>query len=162
MHSSRSFFLLLLFGLSGAAWCGCPPGTYQESTRDVVYCVPLPGQQPQQNGQGPEWLTRWGAVAVGISPHGTAFGASKEMKSKRAAEKAALKECKSDGQGAACKIEMTYFNQCGAVAWGNDFFQTARAVSIEDASRIAMNICEDKTQNCRVYYSGCSYPLRVR
>jgi Domain of unknown function (DUF4189) len=53
------------------------------------------------------------------------------MKNQRAAEKAALKQCKSRGGGKSCRIQISYADQCAVIAWGDRFYNTARAETVE-------------------------------
>lgn len=66
--------------------------------------------------QGPQWATRWGAIAVDGDKG--AFGGVEGQRSKGAAKRSAISECRKDG-GKRCKVLASYYNQCGAMAWGD-------------------------------------------
>lgn len=151
----RFLFLILLF-LSMPVLAGCPEGTYQQSTRDVVYCVPVPGQGSQPSG--PQWLTQWGAIALG----GGGFGAARGESSKRKAERIAMKACKDSGGGKNCHIGLSYFNQCAAYAVADNYYVgMARGPDLGEVRRQAIGYCGQGGENCRVTYSACSYPAQV-
>lgn len=108
---------------------------------------------------GPKWAMRWGAIAYG----GGGFGAAKEMNTQAKAKKAALAACRDSGGGNACKVALSYTNQCAAYAIGDDYsVGLARSPIAEEAESIALATCAESTTNCRVTYSACSLPVRVR
>lgn len=149
--------LWIVFFLPVSSMAGCPPGTYQTSTPNVVYCAPLPGQ-PAGQALGPEWLSQWGAIAYG----GGGFGASRGMGSKRKAEKTALRQCQGSGGGKQCKVAYSYSNQCVAYAIGQHYFVgIGRGAEQRHAERDAHSICAGGDNDCRVTYSACSYPAQV-
>lgn len=136
---------------------GCPEGTYQQSTSDVVYCVPIAGRGVGQS-QGPQWLTQWGAIALG----GGGFGAARGESSKRKAERIAMKACKDSGGGKKCHIGLSYFNQCAAYAVADNYYVgMARGPDLGEVRRQAIGYCGQGGENCRVTYSACSYPAQV-
>ncbi len=150
---------------------GCPAG-YEpwkipvESASDC-FAIPNYGQQnsqlPSQTvPSGPQWATRWGAIAIGSTASGGGVGVVTDMKNQRAAEKAALKQCKSRGGGKSCRIEISYADQCAAIAWGDRFYNTARAETVELASDLSLAACSKKTENCKIYYANCALPVRVK
>lgn len=107
------------------------------------------------------WANRWGAIAVDNVNGGIGIGRSVGMRSKRAAERAALKDCRSKG-GQACKIGISYGNQCAVIAWGDQHYSLATGVTIELAARTATSLCSKFTTNCNVYHAECSEAERIR
>jgi hypothetical protein len=108
---------------------------------------------------GPYWATRWGAIAV---DGGTGkFGGIEGLSSKRKAQKAAISECRRSG-GKKCNVIASYYNQCGAMAWGDSKVASYTGPSRQEAIEFALQSCNKTTTNCESYYSGCSYPERVR
>jgi Domain of unknown function (DUF4189) len=136
----------------------CPPGSqpYGGGNAGWVACTPVP-DRTELAASGSLWETRWGAIATGIG----AFGAANDLSSKRKAAKEAIKQCKANG-GKKCSVQMTFYNQCGALAWGDAGNTTFNAHSLEDAEQSAVAQCQSHTRNCRLYYSACSYPKQIR
>jgi hypothetical protein len=153
---------LIVLTVACQAANACPAGTIQQQGIGWQGCAPIPGVGGDSaSSQLPQavWEDRWGAFAIDLS---VGVVSSKDMPSKRKAEKAALDECRIKG-GAKCKIELTYFNQCGVVISGSTGHNTARAASIDRASEIGIDICKKSgDSNCSVYYSECSFPVRVK
>ncbi|MFC3902284.1 protein of unknown function [Acinetobacter marinus] len=152
------------FALSNSAFAegGCPSGYVPTPNQGqpcaADYNLPHWNQgQPQAQPQV-RWADRWGAMAD--DGNGTA-GIVESRNSKREAEVAAVKECKKRG-GGNCKTFATYYNQCAAIAAGGERSDWARAETKELAIKISMDRCEKKGINCRVYYSGCSLPVRIQ
>ncbi|WP_082648571.1 DUF4189 domain-containing protein [Lysobacter capsici] len=105
------------------------------------------------------WENRWGAFAIDLK---TGLGASKSMRSKRAAQTAAMSECQRKG-GRTCKVEFTYFNQCGVIVAGAKTFSTSAAPTVERAAELSMDTCRKSgDQSCYVYFSDCSPAELVR
>lgn len=158
------FLALLLLLLAGAANAeqGCPDGFVPNAAGTPgVPCVPgsAPnwGDQPQQPIV--RWAARWGAFA-GDSESGK-IGQASGMPTKRKAEKQAIAHCRSKG-GSNCKVELTYSNQCGVVAYGGGYMNTASAATVDEASQIALRRCNDNSSSCKIYFSDCSYAERVQ
>jgi hypothetical protein len=136
------------YGGGNAGWIMCIPPGQAEAPVGVSLTAP-----------GPQWETRWGAIAVdnGVGTYGGIEG----FDSKRRAQKAAITECKKYG-GKKCKVSIAYYNQCGVLASGDTYSITARGPDIYETAERAVNTCSKHTQNCKPYYGGCSYPERVR
>jgi Domain of unknown function (DUF4189) len=155
---------ILIFLAVGTVFAegGCPDGYFPVGGGSAGWqgCAPMDGgnSQPQAN-LGPEWATRWGAIAH--DGEAGRFGGAEGLSSKRKAEKAAIKECKKNG-GRVCKVKISYYNQCGAMAWGNGFLTSARGPQQNAVIQDAVDTCNKKGGSCQPYYSGCSYPERVR
>jgi Domain of unknown function (DUF4189) len=150
--------MLMGFGPSLSAEGNCPPGYYQTGATDFVGCAPLPAQAGDEPADpGPKWASRWGAIATGKG----AFGTANNLSSARKAKKAALKQCKENG-GQNCKISISFGNQCAALAWSASWIDAAAATDVQQAEAKAIKECSDLTEVCKIYYSACSYPERVR
>jgi Domain of unknown function (DUF4189) len=138
----------------------CPSGYYPVGGRDAGWfgCAPVNGQSGTEPADpGPEWATRWGAIATGKG----AFGTANNLSSARKAEKAALNQCKANG-GKDCKINLSFGNQCAALAWGTASNYVEPAADILLAENGALKSCGEVTQDCKIFYSACSYPERKR
>lgn len=106
----------------------------------------------------PKWADRWGAIAddgKGI------FGIVSNMSSKRIAENSALDECKNRN-GGDCKVQLTYHNQCAAVAASTSATFSSGSPTLEEAKSRAMKRCIATGNQCWVYYSGCSLPEQIQ
>jgi hypothetical protein len=152
------FYLCLA---SASAWSQqmmCPPGSVPIGGGNAgwVGCSPVPGSTVAPN-PGPAWSTRWGAIATANG----AFGTANAMSSARKAEKMALKQCKGKG-GKDCRVTLSFANQCAALAWGAAVNTTQPAGDLPEAEALALRTCSERTQNCKVFYSACSYPQRIR
>jgi Domain of unknown function (DUF4189) len=151
--------LLLASGHANAEG-NCPEGYYPYNATGVqVACAPIPGYggSGEPADPGPSWQTRWGAIATADG----AFGTSNDMTSKRRAERQAVADCKKKG-GNRCKVKIAFYNQCAALAWGETAGMTFRSPEIADAEQSALKQCSAQSKDCKIYYSGCSYPKQVR
>lgn len=106
------------------------------------------------------WTNRWGAIV--IDSNTGLDGLVTDYSSKSAAVKAAMNACVSLG-GRQCKVEQVYSNGCAAVAWGSNSHGTTSADTEAQAQALAMQACtEGGTQGCKIAYSACSLPVRIR
>lgn len=163
---ARVLFVLVALSLSCLAEaqnCGgmpavngvCIPPDSPTSPLNSTY-----GQQPGQPAVLPmKWADRWGAIATDATNGGV--GAAASLPSKRKAEKAALATCRTKG-GSGCKIALSYYNQCAAMAWGASYATTTAAATIEEASDNAIARCSEHTTDCQIYYADCSMAERVQ
>lgn len=166
--------VLLAAGLSMgnvSAEQGCPdgftPNPVMTGTPGQNQCVPIPGlsRSPTDSAPGPmvpqvRWATRWGAIATDSASGSTGIVGS--MSSERKARQGALAQCKGKG-GADCQVQITYSNQCGVLAWGNNRMSTARGATLEEASQMAIGECERGAgTSCKVFFSDCSLPERIQ
>ena len=78
-----------------------------------------------------------------------------------AAIQAATAMCQRKG-GKNCRVDITYSNQCGALAWGSNHAVSARGRTLEIASKFAIDACENDWQEVRGLFSDCSLPVRAR
>lgn len=162
---------ILLLGLlcvSGHAFAegGCPEGMYPTGGGNGGWtsCAPIPGygsSGPGQSNPQPSqvWVKQWGAIAV--DEKAGRLGGTDGSSSKREAKKAAIEECQKNG-GSKCKVAIAYYNQCGALAWGDNYGTSASGPERDDTIKNALASCVKETVNCKIYYAGCSYSARVR
>jgi Domain of unknown function (DUF4189) len=157
--------LALLLALSGSLDAvkaqSCGAGYRQEGGAEIIHCVPLeqPPTPSEPSSTGPLWETRWGAIAV--DSIAGKFGGAERMTNKREAEKAAKNICKANG-GTKCKTVIAYHDQCGILAWGDARYTSFSGPELDATAQRAIAACSEFTNNCQVYYSGCSYPEQVR
>lgn len=139
----------------------CPPGYFPVGGGGAGWegCAPMGGDPDQGAGRTqPQWETRWGAVAVTNG----AFGYSHSWPTEHQAIGEALSQCSRDAGGATCTLSLSYYDQCIALAWGQKGSNSVSAPDIGQAERLAVENCSKRTTSCKIYYSGCSYPERVR
>jgi hypothetical protein len=136
---------------------GCPPGMRLEGF-SCVYDAPAPPTQQL----GPQWSSRWGAIAIDPTVSQGGLGVVSDMRSERSAEKAAIKQCQKSGGTKQCRIKLSYDNQCAVIVWGDNYFSTANAQTVNEAFELAFAQCSERTSNCKLYYSNCTYPVRIR
>ncbi len=154
-----SVLVVIFQPLAYAEGGSCPDGYFPVGGGGVQGCAPIPtsdGGYPRD--PGPQWAKRWGAIAVDIDL--ARFGGAQGFPSKAKAQRAATKECKKNG-GKRCGV-YSYYNQCGALAWGDSYVYRSRGPIQEDVIADAVSKCSTKTTNCKSYYAGCSYPEQVR
>ncbi|WP_431123614.1 DUF4189 domain-containing protein [Variovorax paradoxus] len=142
----------------------CPPGTidHNNGRAAAIVCSPIPGYGQQQAPQPPpqQWERRWGAIATDI-PKGI-VEAITDKSSKREAEQAAMANCAAKS-GSPCKLEIAYDNECVAMAAGSRAIGINTGDTKNAAIQRAMRSCNSvSTPDCRIYYSACSLPVRVR
>jgi hypothetical protein len=85
------------------------------------------------------------------------------MRSKRSAEQAALKQCETTAgtSRAACKVSITYYNQCAFYVWGSSGGVSSSAVDITTASQQALELCNKTSSDCEILYNNCSYQKQL-
>ncbi|MDA7418424.1 DUF4189 domain-containing protein [Xenophilus arseniciresistens] len=154
--------LLLVVFASFAAHAQCSPGTILYHTPTNSYCGPDPNytgqQQPQQR---PEiWHDRYGALAV--DTNGGTLGAAINMRSRSEAEKTAMDDCRAQGN-TSCVLENSYRNGCTALVAHDAGYSFTTEDTLQGAIDSAFERCTKRSgKNCRLYYQGCSLPVRVR
>ncbi|WP_448099460.1 DUF4189 domain-containing protein [Luteibacter yeojuensis] len=123
----------------------------------------MPGYvSPERSSPAPTpavWADSWGAIVLDAK-HG-AKGTSTNQTSKNDAVRSAMAECQATG-ATNCKVELTYYNQCAAVAWGDQTFGIASNPTIEGASHAAVASCSESGTGCRTVYTSCSQARRVQ
>ncbi len=102
----------------------------------------------------PVMATRWGAVATGDG----AMGVAEMFDSREAAERKAMQDCQDSAPGAVCTVRITYFNQCVAVSWGDAGSTMSRGPDRTEVEAASLANCRERSSNCDVLYSSCSYP----
>ncbi|ENX05970.1 hypothetical protein F898_02914 [Acinetobacter courvalinii] len=152
--------LLILMGVTWSALAlaegGCPEGQFPQQYGTTMGCTTMNagGNQPV----APVWADRWGAIA---SDGNGIYGIVTDLPSKRKASKSAIQECKNRG-GRTCALERAYYNQCAAVVMTDTWTAFANAPTLQQATEIGQRDCTaSNTGSCRVYWSGCSMPVRV-
>ncbi len=164
----RIFALVLALGatvsLGGPALSqNCGSGFIQEGGQGYTICVPIESYYPPQDvpleDPGPQWATRWGAIAY--DPVAGRFGGVENLPSKGGAKKAAIRACKTNG-GRQCKVMTQYYNQCGVLAHGGNEAVASRGPDISETINAAVAACNAKGGNCKPYYAGCSFPVKIR
>lgn len=154
--AQHAVMVLALIGISPITHAQCRMGSGPDHGDGVPYCSEI---ETRSTSSGPQWAVRWGAIAYG----GGGFGAARAMTSAAKAKKTALQACRESGGGKACKVALTYTNQCAAYAIGDDYsVGLARSPIAEEAESIALATCAESTTNCTVTYSACSLPVQVR
>lgn len=143
---------------------GCPAGMYPPNPSNTSVCYPFPESQSSAPVQSPakpqgRWETRWGAIATDTLAG--AFAGVVNFSSKQSAQNAAVSQCKTNGGGKNCKIRIAFYNQCAVIASGNTFHSWQSSGTAETASGIALQKCAYKTNNCKIYYSGCILPVWI-
>lgn len=161
----------MLFAFAGImSWC-----VLAHAQTPTVDCVPVQGQgwqgcapignsqQPQQREPPPpRWADRWGAIASANPGSPPAFGASNNRPSEDSAKKSALADCRAT-PNAKCSVETTYHNQCFAEVWGEKTPVSSTGGSLAAAIKASMEYCRAKgNTQCKLYYSACSYPVRIQ
>lgn len=139
----------------------CPPGFFPIGGGNAGWegCAPMGGGEDEETeSDGPQWETRWGAIATGRG----AFGAAENARSKKEAEKTAMARCLQSTVNARCAIKGSYKNQCVALAWGDKGSISYRGPIESENRQKAMELCSRETTDCAIYYSACSLPARIR
>lgn len=161
MKFVQVLLMLALLGFSSSpalAEGRCPDGYFPIGGGGAGWegCAPMGGDEGPATPQ-PRWETRWGAVAVTNG----AYGFSYEYASEDSAVKEALSQCSRNAGGATCTLKQSYHDQCIALVWGQKGSNTVSAPDIVQAENLALKNCSKRSQNCKIYYSGCSFPERV-
>jgi hypothetical protein len=158
--SLRSGLPILFAMVSAPAAAQCATGVDTGGGNCVPPDAPgMPGYSPAAPAPpAPVWADSWGAIALDTvdSAKGVTTGAA----SKRDAIEAAMDQCRSAG-GGHCKIILSYYNQCAAVAWGENAYAVANNPTTDGAQSEALKECSKDGQKCKVVYSACSPARRV-
>ncbi|MGJ7491923.1 DUF4189 domain-containing protein [Variovorax sp. ZT4R33] len=143
------------------AQAACPPGQIPYgSGNGLNVCGPSNRQQSAPQPPAPQWESRWGAIATD-APKGV-IGATVDKPSKREASQAAVSDCQQQG-GVNCRIDVAYDNQCAVLVVGVNGYNTPNAATVEKATELGMKTCREAgSTDCRVLYSACSLPVRIR
>lgn len=166
--SAITAMMLSLSGLAAAQ--GCPAGV---PAGNNPLCVPPdnPNSPYYQSDSGPSvapsapsvrWADRWGAIAMDTARDSVGIGVAEMMTSERRAKNTAIRDCQRKG-GKQCELALSFYNQCGVLVWAESGYNTMRAGTAEQAAKMGMEKCKgDGLKDCKIYYSGCSYPVRIR
>ena len=119
-----------------------------------------PNVDPQPRQPNVVWSSRWGAIAVDSNT--SSVGISENQTEKSAASAEALQRCESKSDSQHCEVELAYYNQCAALAWGTKYFGKGRAETKAQAQSLALRSCQEGASDCKVVYSACSLPVRVQ
>lgn len=167
----RFIRLLAGIGLLGMmSWAlaqtGCPQGVGAGSAR----CGPGGGTM-SPGSSGPRrpsvrWVSQWGAYAEDSTR--AIVGSAVEKRSKRAAERAAIKRCKEIGGGNECKVMMTYTNGCGVVLEPAEPLYVMYGVyqwgaTVEEALEKGLPQCVEANEGhaCKIVHKSCSKAYTV-
>jgi hypothetical protein len=89
-------------------------------------------------------------------------GTSTGMTSRKIAEKSALADCQNQG-GTHCESRVWYRNGCGSMAVGEKNYSVNTAETLEGAKTLSLKKCgAEGDSTCKIYYSNCVSPQRVR
>lgn len=128
-------------------------------------CVPpdalgMPGYNAAQAPAppAPKWKDTWGAIVID-SEAGSA-GTVTNRDSKKDAIRDAMHDCQSHG-ATGCKVELTYFSQCAAIAWGKGGHGIANGPDTGNVEENAIRSCDESAKECKIVYSACSPARRV-
>lgn len=142
-------------GIPGAGNPGCIPPTApgspygQPSDAGPVAMPPAPAV----------WEERWGAVAMDFTAD--ASGSVSNSPTEDRANRSALDDCANQG-GSRCKVILTYHNQCAAITQSaSGTYSSATAANKGEAESRVLAKCGDQ-RTCRILYSQCAVPVRVR
>lgn len=161
----KALVFLLLLLLSGAAQAQQQPGVDCVPTQGQGWqgCAPIDNsvQQPQRPQPPPQkWTDHWGAIATNEPT--SSLGVANNMASQSEAEQAALTDCQSK-HSSTCKLETSYRNGCGALIGSTTGYVVTSKTTLDEAVQAGMLTCtKARYSNCRVYYSGCSLPVRIQ
>ena len=154
---------LLFSGVAVHAQAACPPGTVPYGTGNGPSACGPDDSQPQQSARPqrpPEiWVDHFGAIATD-EPRG-AMGASTYMQDRHSAENSAIADCHAEG-GVNCVVQISYGNECVALVVSGKFFNVNDGDTVDQATKNGMEVCKTVANDCQVYYSACSLPIRIQ
>ncbi|MFL8013952.1 DUF4189 domain-containing protein [Xanthomonas vasicola] len=149
----------------------CPPGQYPIGGQGVAACAPIPQGQSEQPDSRPrgKWIKTWGAIAIGTFNNTPYYGVPTGRLTKSEAKADALALCAKKGP-TNCKVTLTYFNQCAAIAEPqtpsgeinlNGNVMSVGKASVEEAESYANEECrrDNNGAQCKVIYKECSEPI---
>lgn len=143
----------------------CPPGMSAYGTGNDQSACGYDDSQPEENMRNqvdppPIWSDQWMAIATDSAK--ASLGTATYMSSRELAESKAVEDCQKKG-GLNCKLQMSTQNGCAAMILGKNAFNVNSAETITEAIDNGMRQCKSAgDQNCRVYYSACSLPVRIQ
>lgn len=147
----------------------CPPGYYPTGGDQAGWhaCAPMDSgisndsedNEPEEPQTAQEvWEDRWGALATANG----AMGQATSKRTKEEAEREAIADCRARAGTEVCKLKTAYYNQCVALSWGSEGNVAARGPDPKEVEQRANEICSASYSNCKIYFSACSLPVRVR
>lgn len=164
----RLVLMLILMFISSLAYSQQPPNTGSPCPPGMIpgygkcYAPDDPdrfdrGSEVEKPAYtGPLWQDRYGAIASD-SKTGS-IGWFSNAKSKREAVKAAIEDC----GGGGCEIKAQGRNTCLASAWGGGISGYGAAAKLQLAEKQALENCMNGGSECKITYSACSLPVRIR
>lgn len=150
----RAKILILAVTILPTALSACPPGSVLQKGNGWEGCV-----AGNDSPNAPVWEKRWGALALDDSTG--ASGASSKERTQAKAEKKAISICAKRG-GNACRIEISYHNQCISFVTGKAKYFVRADYTLGQAIANGTERCEKEDDDCKVVYSSCSLPERIR
>ena len=152
--------VMLALANPAAAEQGCADGCKPTPTQNGVECRPVPGLYRGSGGAAPGPLGgTLGAIVMDAASGMTGIGGSQPTE--EAAIQAATAMCQRKG-GKNCRVDITYSNQCGALAWGSSHAVSARGRTLEIASSSPSTPAKTTGKKCEVFFSDCSLPVRAQ
>lgn len=156
-----------VFASSVRAEQGCPDGFVPNPTwaQGQQQCIPGSANTNYDAGSystpgASRWKSKWGSIALDAVSGMTGVAGSRPSRKK--AEKDSIDMCRKKG-GKDCRVQISYANQCGVIAWGNQRTATANAPTVEEASSQALAICKEAAgTECEIFFSDCSLPERIQ
>lgn len=156
-------FLALLFtvGMTSPAHAQCRIGSGPDFGDGIPYCselepdVPQPPPYPESDEVPNRLPPLWGAIAIDPKSVTGGVGVSTGVPSRQIAELMALRQCRENG-GRTCGVEISYSDQCAALAWGDHYHFVASAQTLSEASDTALRGCASETAKCKIVYSNCT------
>ena len=152
---SASMLLALSFATSAFAQTACPVGVSPGSPQCGPDSGTSRGDIPPPRPTG-EWIKTWGAIAISKSTGEVGTSAGKFSESD--ANGSAVRQCSTNG-ASDCKVQLTYRNQCSALAASqvDTFFQSSSTEQL--AISLVTKVCEQSGGGaCKVMYTECSKP----
>lgn len=164
---SLVFCLMSVSGYATAEGGSCPVGYYPIGGQGAMGCAPIPnyqggGEQGSAVAPQAQWLKTWGAIAIDETVNNGGIGTVTGLPDRRAADAAALSQCRSSGGSDGCKLLLSYRNQCAVIVSGAKYLNAHSAETVERASSWAIEECSQRTTGCKIYYSACSAPVRIQ
>ncbi|MFC6838725.1 DUF4189 domain-containing protein [Xanthomonas theicola] len=146
-------FLIFFASFDLYAQTRCPVGVQAGGAQ----CLPDDQERAPPRTTG-EWIKTWGAIVGSVK--GREGWSSNGKFTEEDARQDALKKCYSVG-AEDCLVEMTYFNQCVAIAdsiSGGSSIVTGKDESV--ASSRALADCKNKySSQCSVKFTECTDPF---
>lgn len=141
----------------------CPPGQFPVGGPGMLGCAPINGAAPAQSAPQPtgKWIDTWGAIAVSDASGDSGVSSGKLSRSDAVSE--ALQNCTAGGS-ADCKAQVTYKNQCVAVAKSSIATQEGVAYTgpEETVQAEALARCSRGGRHCQIKYVDCTKPIFQR